>query len=1159
MEQDEWILDARIWNGANTRKLISKIAYDFSQSVSTFITADASVVNVKNLRLETQYRGMCTFSSIDMMTGTLIKNALFVVDVDLLIPKNCMDVEISFANSISGQLDNISLTGNIRITTEAGMKPTFKLSQLGGHIFNQDDQDFLLNSYFTNLTYFINGAVVNENSTNVFVYPNNFDNVQITTKNHNSIDSKIQQASINSCTGKQNISVTEAAALHPGLVQEWYEQRLDLLQWKETHSKYYHADFDMNGAIIIDSQKSEQRAYYGGNTPVAIFLKDGTTMECPKFYQPFDKTCQSSCDTKVFGPFCLKNCTGMYATDNDNNNCYKRCPADLGFVLINKVCSKCSILAVDQGQCTSTQSCPQGYIPVGMGCYAEQQHVQNYLIEQCSTVCEPGKVMNQAICDSSCNDGYIKQLSLRTCVQCTSDYNGGKFWNRQTQSCTNKCQYYNGTFCEELGGVYCPLFYVADGKNVCIAKCDATYKYLVESEKQCYQVCPSAFSMTDPIDMKCLVSCQNLFYNYENGVKTCLPSCDISNFKAIEADKSTTDYRCESSCAAFDDKPYSDNHICVPFCPNSKKFVHSDKITCVDTCLFYKVSGQNLLCQDSCAGQFNGVDTKYDNTQLRCEANCSLFSSVKFTQDEQCLDKCSGIKPYFITGNICVSQCYDQVSEKFLNEASNQCVSSCNSQTYYRNNANQFLFCSPSACAPTNFTGVELYHASYMRCESSCSAFSDLKYSDSQTCIKACSDTKKFSDSDLTCYSQCPFTLFTEGNSCVKQCATGNFSISDNTRTCENACQKYSYLDSDNMRVCVQTCPEAKPLINALTQECTATCDQPLYSILDNTVNCLTKCEFVHGIDVKFSETMERCEQSCLMFSSEKFTMNDLCVDKCTEAKPYSSTDNVCVENCYQQKSLRYVGDGNRCVSKCDFYKIIGKDIQCVKSCDQLEVRLVSQEQTFCYKDCGLQVYHPIKNECVDSCSGEYVSFSKVCMLSCPEGFQKNNNICTANKSGNKTIMLTAIGATVAILIIVVILAIIYKKRKANTKGTKKTSKVSKAGKDTMYYARRLNLDPNDKKVRNPNKVGQRVNILDEKPPKYVEMKNSVTQLKDSVSIRDSVNSRSRTASINQRRNSNSMDQFAHIQSNSSSENSQHKRKQVSSKLQTTLGEQPVW
>ncbi|CAL5991522.1 Conserved_hypothetical protein [Hexamita inflata] len=781
-------------------------------------------------------------------------------------------------------------------------------------------------------------------------------------------------------------------------------------------------------------------------------------------------------------------------------------------------------------------------------------------MERCESTCDQFsslKFTQDNTCVDKCIGDKPYYIPGNICVNRCIDYKDTKFVDQKSNACVKSCEYLMYRINAVSGIAFC-LENCDTGKRGVDNKYDNDI-YRCEAKSKLYSV----IKTDEKISYVCQSNCDSYVHGFDNSINTNMERCE-STCDQFSSLKFTQDNTCVDKCIG--DKPYYiPGNICVNRCIDYKdtKFVDQQSNACVKSCeyLMYRINAVSgiAFCLENCDTGKRGVDNKYDNDIYRCEANCSLFSSVKFTQDELCLDKCSGIKPYFITGNICVSQCYDQVSEKFLNEASNQCVSSCNSQTYYRNNANQFLFCSPSACAPTNFTGVELYHASYMRCESSCSAFSDLKYSDSQTCIKACSDTKKFSDSDLTCYSQCPFTLFTEGNSCVKQCATGNFSISDNTRTCENACQKYSYLDSDNMRVCVQTCPEAKPLINALTQECTATCDQPLYSILDNTVNCLTKCEFVHGIDVKFSETMERCEQSCLMFSSEKFTMNDLCVDKCTEAKPYSSTDNVCVENCYQQKSLRYVGDGNRCVSKCDFYKIIGKNIQCVKSCDQLEVRLVSQEQTFCYKDCGLQVYHPIKNECVDSCSGEYVSFSKVCMLSCPEGFQKNNNICTANKSGNKTIMLTAIGATVAILIIVVILAIIYKKRKANTKGTKKTSKVSKAGKDTMYYARRLNLDPNDKKVRNPNKVGQRVNILDEKPPKYVEMKNSVTQLKDSVSIRDSVNSRSRTASINQRRNSNSMDQFAHIQSNSSSENSQHKRKQVSSKLQTTLGEQPVW
>ncbi|CAL6027316.1 Conserved_hypothetical protein [Hexamita inflata] len=1000
----EWVLDARVWNGKNTGKVTSQIPYDFSQKVSDYTTADASIVNVKNIRLETQYRGKCTFSSIDMMKGTILKNALFVFDVDIYVPKNCLNVEVSFVNSISGQLENISLTGSIRITTEDGSTPNFKLSKLGGRIFNKDKQDFLLTSYFTNLTYFINNSPVTSNTSNVSVYDINFDGVFVSATNK-TVDTPVKQTNFTTCSGPQNITITEAASQQPGLVQEWYEQRLDLLEWKQMHSKYFYMDFDANGDRTVDVKSSVQRAYYGGNNSVIVFFLNGTTAECPKYYQPFDGTCRTSCSAKMYGSFCLKDCSGLYAANDGNNNCYTRCPADLGFVLTGNLCTKCSNLAVDFGQCTAT--CPANYIPIGLGCYPEQEYQTDFTIDACSTVCEPNQVMDQTTCGTTCSDGSVKKLDLRVCVECSSEYNGGKYWTRSTQSCSQTCQYYNGTFCEELGTTNCPYFFVLDGKNMCTVKCDSTFKYLVESEKKCYDVCPPLFSMTDPVGMTCVASCPNKFYNVVSGVKTCLPSCDLStSFKAIESDKSSTDFRCESSCAVFDSKPYSDNRICVLSCPqDSRKFVLSDNVTCSDTCQFYSVVGSLLQCVDSCSDKFNGIDIKYDIKISRCEANCSLFSSTKFTQDNTCADKCSGTKPYYISGNLCVSQCYDQVSEKFLNEASNQCVSTCSSMTYFRNNANQFLFCSPSACDAANFTGIETFHASYTRCEASCALFTDLKYSNDHSCVKTCPSEKKYFDAKLTCYESCPSDIkyAEQSNLCVAQCSSGNSEIALGPQVyiCVGQCDKY-FVNINGANQCVDQCADqqTKKFVNTITKECVESCPNLLYNVVNESnvflYYCQQDCDSkVHGVDKSIDSIMERCEASCSVFGTKKFTEDNLCVDKCSSSKPYFTPENICVTRCIDFPDTKFVDQKtNMCVKTCEqfIYRIdsVSGVAFCEENCDSgkrgVDLKYDSENYR-CEASCSLfsSIKYTQDGQCLDKCGGSkpYYISGNLCVSQC--------------------------------------------------------------------------------------------------------------------------------------------------------------------------------
>ncbi|CAL5977197.1 Conserved_hypothetical protein [Hexamita inflata] len=781
--------------------------------------------------------------------------------------------------------------------------------------------------------------------------------------------------------------------------------------------------------------------------------------------------------------------------------------------------------------------------------------------------------MDKQTCGTSCSENQIKQSALRLCVECTSDYNGGKYWNRATSSCSKQCSFYNGTICEELGSTYCELFYNNNGENICLHKCDSTYQYKVQVEGQCYESCPSKYSMIDEETKTCYESCPQKYYSVQNNVKTCLQECDLTkNYKAIETDKSTTDFRCEASCALFNQKPYSDNRICVQECPKeSRKFINSDN-SCSSTCKFYKVDQNNLLCLDNCDQKFNGIDILYDNKELRCEEACSSFSSTKYTQDNQCLDKCINDKPYFIKDNICVHSCTDyadsyfvdqqtggcvktcehglykvadnialclddcdagytgldkydakmqrceqscsdfssekytqnelcvdqcegakpyftsskicvpncyQQTEKFLNEGSNQCVSTCSFNSYYRNNANEFLFCTKTLCPTENYTGVEVYHPSYNRCETSCELFTELKFTESKNCVKQCPDQSKFYDSQKICYQKCPQEAqFAEKDkTCVKKCASGNISIIDDFKFCEGICPKYFVQDTD--RICVSSCKSesTNKYINSVNNECVKSCDQPFYNIIENQeVQCLPKCDLFHGIDFDYkwnNQQMERCEDSCLLFSSVKYTLDKKCVDQCDASKPYS-VGQLCVSQCYDQYKNKYIDD-NQCVSSCKFYKSQGLETKCQNQCDATDLQLTNNNMVICYKDCTLQHFSPLQDSCVDQCPDQQVSHMKLCISTCPSGFSASNKICNVNKANKNSVMFIAIGVAVPLALIILILLTVYcikhkKPQPVSGKPQQPKAPVSQAAKDTMYYARRLEI-PKKKEPKNSKKT----------------------------------------------------------------------------------------
>ncbi|CAL6106717.1 Conserved_hypothetical protein [Hexamita inflata] len=1033
ISEGEWTLDTRVWTSLSNGQ-ISNIQYNFSQSLSSDTDADASIITIKDIKRHNYYRGLCLYNVIDVGANTILSDALFVFDVQISIPAQCTKIEISFANSVSGQFNNISITGSIKITNVLSTQ-VIKLSKLAGKVFNTN---FISTKYFNNLSYSINGVPITVNSTNIFLYETNFDGKTTTATKLTSIDTQVVNTTFTSCSGSQNVVITKAASEQPGLITEWYEQRLDLIEWKISRGSYYFMDFTATGVPTVNKLLSAQRVYYGNNQiPIIIHFNNGSVRECSvgQFFNPIAQMCVAACSAKQYNMFCLALCADLNLYDsNKDNKCYTKCPTELGFILVTKTCTLCvspNQLAYQSGICTS--SCATGFVQSGSGCFYEAQSSLTFSYASCSTVCELGMLMDAGQCKTSCSDGKITKKELRICIACQSEYNGGKYWTRKTQLCQFSCDYYNATFCEELSSTTCEHFYVdkQTGLKMCVHSCPNEYPLLQSTENRCYDACPTAY-MTDYVNKSCVDSCTSGYYSFTAPIKICLTTCGSSNFTALESDKHAQNQRCETDCSLFDSKQYHKDNYCTQNCYDQfHMFISFDNFTCVSNCPFYnRTTNGYLFCQQDCDSKFSGLDQTYDNSLLRCENSCNLFSSRKFTKDNLCQDQCDGLKPYYLTGDICVANCYSHSDQQFIDETNKMCTKYCINSNYFRDNTTSFLYCNKQACGSSNYTLIQQYHETYYRCEISCTIMDTYKYSELlhisptiiRQCATSCSQQFQYFDSDLICYQKCPDDIpyAEQNNLCVNRCNQGNYSLQVNIQQllCVGSCINYIVnVTNENSKQCVDSC--LNQFYNYFNnEECVQQCPSGNYTfnIINQMKTCADCTGMYFGTDSNFSISMTRCEISCDMFSSTKFTKNFQCIDQCDGAKPVFVSGNICVENCYSQASEIFLNKGsNQCSDTCahsSYYRNSDGSLFCTADvCGPANFTgAESYHASYlrCESACSLFVNHTFTDgsSCLASCPAErkYFDSNQICSSVCPNDFPfaEASDLCVSKcGSGN--------------------------------------------------------------------------------------------------------------------------------------------------------------
>ena len=105
----------------------------------------------------------------------------------------------------------------------------------------------------------------------------------------------------------------------------------------------------------------------------------------------------------------------------------------------------------------------------------------------------------------------VEYPKVSDCNYCTSDFDGGKYWNRTSKACSKTCvatnYLYNFTSnaCEVFSDkTNCPVFHTIENIKYCTKTCNDTRPYLYLRE--CLSECPKAAYIWD-MNKNCVNKC----------------------------------------------------------------------------------------------------------------------------------------------------------------------------------------------------------------------------------------------------------------------------------------------------------------------------------------------------------------------------------------------------------------------------------------------------------------------------------------------------------------------------------------------------------------------------------------------------------------------------------------------------------------------------
>lgn len=464
---------------------------------------------------------------------------------------------------------------------------------------------------------------------------------------------------------------------------------------------------------------------------------------------------------------CLDSCPTdqgyFYVFENEEikRKCYKGCPTDFNFVADNTqnkfICfSRCPsthpfYIAADKGD-KSYYTCLEANPCLGSNSYYFEGKCRTGT--ECKTDCDKLYVENKICVEECSNDNKYKKFE-DPIFKCQSFCDSNDFIDSENK-CIDKCpekenyinddkycfaqcnnnEYYYYPVQENYPIYKCSEFcpqedYTLEVYNSkkCVRNCPNSPKqmYLSENEKKCYFSCLDStdYKYTLKEENKCLSSCNKDNPYYYDQEKICLKKCNSGDyayaisdnyyiFKCIDSCNILTGYYTYTKSASTDqsmfcyrqcpsDKLYAHNDICVPQCPQEKKFFVKE----------YKHYGDDLQkkCLTDCPKEYPYYtidDDENGNKGYGCLNSCDEgYKVINYSDPE-------------ISATLCIKDCPDKDS-KYKNEYQNYKY-----KIIDKNNKKCYSICPPEKPYYKNLN-ID-------------------KYKDDNNCYESCPDEAPFSE-----------------------------------------------------------------------------------------------------------------------------------------------------------------------------------------------------------------------------------------------------------------------------------------------------------------------------------------------------------------------------------------------------------------------------
>ena len=577
-----------------------------------------------------------------------------------------------------------------------------------------------------------------------------------------------------------------------------------------------------------------------------------------------DNHCVASCQNPtpyIFdGNKCVSDCQslGQYI-GGDQIHCVTTCKnEELKYLLVNdEYCSdSCpspyDYLDIDNQKCVSQCDSNQFYFKTEKKCvsncidpypYKGQSNGMNYCTDNCQEYNQVLK-LNTNECDSQCaySNEYVLPPYNKCVLSCDDDY---PYYNDMNNFCVKECTGGNGYVDYSTNhcttGCTSPNVYELGDTKQCVDKCtDTDYPYKSGSNK-CLQSCGGDLPYLNFDKTECFANCDELLgeyffgnsyqcvrqcgepYEYLNeDNSTCVNQCDIGKLKVEGTDK-----KCVSSCPF--DYPYTVNNECVANCKDTVfQYYYNSTTDCVQSCAL---------------GDY--FEIKEDGTKIcyTLSEGCPPEKPIVIDGTGECVNICSGDKPYINSSMECVEQCDNYIKEGsylclsdclddnlFLYGNTNLCVSHCKDQF-------PILIPEQSKCSNEcpdpyylNYEGTECIH--------SCITPYNLILPDTKKCVDTCDGTSTpyQSENSNICTTTCEHYIDLLSHRCVNQCTKYSLSTAN---ICVDQCPSDLPYLADT--VCYSSCPSSHPFLNEDTKQCFSNCRDDPYNN-DNLLQYKNKC-----------------------------------------------------------------------------------------------------------------------------------------------------------------------------------------------------------------------------------------------------------------------------------------------------------------------------